>query len=298
MPDVCAIAALYPEWLERGQGAVNFLAVPDLPTDVRNTAFDLPGGVIRDADIGTIRRIDDWKDTVIRNAVSEDVAHAWYEGDVPLHPWDGKTEPQPGPFDDEGKYSWVKAPRYEGAPTEVGPLAAVLAGYAQGAHIDQKVGGCGAHQHQLTVQKELWPPRFCGQRSAGTQRGRFERACSSTLPISTGSRCLITSPAATDACTTRRRFRRAKSAVLAFTKHRGERCRTGWSSRTERSPTTRPSSPRHGTRARATIAGQSGPYEASIRGPPGHRRGTPPRNYPSGPRLRSMYGVRLPYTHA
>ncbi len=138
VPDVCAIAALYPEWLERGMGASNFLAVPDLPTDPRNTTFDLPGGVITDMNLAGVRPIKDWSDPTLRKAVTEDVTHAWYEGDAPQHPWQGETIPKPGPFEDEGKYSWVKAPRYEGRPTEVGPLAAVLTGYAQGHTLTKK----------------------------------------------------------------------------------------------------------------------------------------------------------------
>jgi hydrogenase large subunit len=35
-------------------------------------------------------------------------------------------------FQDEGKYSWIKSPRFQGKPMQVGPLAQVLAGYAKG----------------------------------------------------------------------------------------------------------------------------------------------------------------------
>ncbi len=55
------------------------------------------------------------------------------------HPWDGETDwnytgPQP-PFDQldtDGKYSWLKAPRYNGQPMEVGPLARMVVAYAAG----------------------------------------------------------------------------------------------------------------------------------------------------------------------
>lgn len=137
-PDVCAIAGLYPDWLERGQGATNFLAVPDLPTDPRNTAFDLPGGVITELDLAGLRPITDWRDATLRGAVTEDVTHAWYKADGPQHPWKGTTDPAPGPFEPEGKYSWVKAPRYEGRVTEVGPLASVLVAYVQGHGLTRK----------------------------------------------------------------------------------------------------------------------------------------------------------------
>ncbi len=36
------------------------------------------------------------------------------------------------------KYSWVKSPRYKGQPMQVGPLAQVLVGYAQGHPLTRK----------------------------------------------------------------------------------------------------------------------------------------------------------------
>jgi Ni,Fe-hydrogenase I large subunit len=76
-------------------------------------------------------------------AVAETVARSWYSysgGDgALLPPYDGQTVPKytgpkppytminPGA---NGKYSWLKAPRYDKAAYEVGPLARVLVGYA------------------------------------------------------------------------------------------------------------------------------------------------------------------------
>jgi [NiFe] hydrogenase large subunit len=65
--------------------------------------------------------------------VAEDVVRAWYENDTARHPFNGKTQPQHGDYSpDKGKYSWFKAPRYEGEPCEVGPLARALVSYATG----------------------------------------------------------------------------------------------------------------------------------------------------------------------
>lgn len=36
--DTAVIAAFYPEWLERGQGAVNYLSAPEFPTDGKTAA--------------------------------------------------------------------------------------------------------------------------------------------------------------------------------------------------------------------------------------------------------------------
>jgi [NiFe] hydrogenase large subunit len=64
--------------------------------------------------------------------VTEHVAHSWYGGSKDRHPFQGKTDPNYTDYNPKGKYSWLKAPRYDGAPCEVGPLARVLVAYAKG----------------------------------------------------------------------------------------------------------------------------------------------------------------------
>jgi len=138
VPDVCAIAGLYPEWFSYGAGVTNYLSVPDLPLDGKNTKFELPGGFIPNGDLSKMVPITGQKDETWRRAVTEDSAHAWYKGSGPLHPWKGETDPEPTEWDESKKYSWVKAPRYNGQPAQVGPLANVLAGYAAGNPLMRK----------------------------------------------------------------------------------------------------------------------------------------------------------------
>ncbi len=136
--DACLLAAYYPEWFRYGRGVANYLAVPDLPVDEKATQFDLPGGVIIDGNLGSMRPIQNWRDEAIRSAVAEDVTHAWYQGEGAQRPWQGKTDPDYTDFRDDGKYSWVKAPRYDGHPMQVGPLANVLVGYASSHPLTRK----------------------------------------------------------------------------------------------------------------------------------------------------------------
>src|SRR5262249_41283232 len=110
----------------------NYLAVPDLPRDGRATQFDLPGGWFLDGERGGVRRISGSRDDAFRKSVVEDVTHAWYKGRGPQHPWQGETEPDYTDFQDTGKYTWVKAPRFQGKPMQVGPLGNLLVGYGQG----------------------------------------------------------------------------------------------------------------------------------------------------------------------
>jgi hydrogenase large subunit len=137
-PDACAIAGFYPEWFDIGAGVRNYLAVPDLPTDPASTTFDLPGGTIFDGNIESVRRISGARDDYFRQGVVEDVTHAWYKGRGPQHPWKGETDPDYTDFQDEGKYTWVKAPRFEGKPMQVGPLSNILIGYASQHELTRK----------------------------------------------------------------------------------------------------------------------------------------------------------------
>ncbi len=138
LPDVCAVGALYAEWLNYGSGVTNYLAVPDMPLDTRGDSFDLPGGTIFDGDLSSVKVFKSFKDPYFRDNVAECIAHSWYEGDWTRHPFEEDTVPQYTDFNDSGKYSWVKAPRFDGRPMQVGPLAQVLVGYASGHKLTQK----------------------------------------------------------------------------------------------------------------------------------------------------------------
>ncbi len=131
-PDVCAIAGMYPEWFGYGAGVTNYLSVPDLPLDTKSTQYDLPGGTIFNGDLASYKPIQGQKDEYWRKGVTESSAHSYYKGSDPLHPFKGETDPDFTDWQADGKYSWVKSPRFEGKPMQVGPLANVLCGVAAG----------------------------------------------------------------------------------------------------------------------------------------------------------------------
>ena len=79
--DVCAVAAMYPEWFKIGSGVRNYLAVPDLPLDSQGSAYDLPGGYIRDGDLAGVKSIQNRVGSDLPASVTEDVMHAYYQGD-------------------------------------------------------------------------------------------------------------------------------------------------------------------------------------------------------------------------
>jgi hydrogenase large subunit len=130
--DVPAVGAFYLDWAGIGGGVNNYLTVPDCPQDAKGTVFDLPGGYIENGDINSMKPITTFGDAYFRDGVAESSKHSWYTGGDALHPWVGETEPEYTDFQDEGKYSWVKAPTFYGKRAEVGPLADVLVGVASG----------------------------------------------------------------------------------------------------------------------------------------------------------------------
>jgi hydrogenase large subunit len=132
LADTCLLAAYYPEYLHLGKGVANYLAVPDLPLDAKASKFDLPGGVIMNGNLAGVRPIVNWQDAEFRKAVTEDSARAWYQGGGRLPPYKGEQVPDYTDFNPDAKYTWVKAPRYNGNPMQTGPLATVLVGYASG----------------------------------------------------------------------------------------------------------------------------------------------------------------------
>ncbi len=132
MTDVPAIGAFYLDWAGIGGGVNNYLTVPDCPIDTSGNEFLLPGGYIDNGDLATIKPIKTFGDAYFRDGVAESSKHSWYKGGAALHPWDGETEPDYTDFQDEGQYSWVKAPTFYGKRAEVGPLADVLVGVASG----------------------------------------------------------------------------------------------------------------------------------------------------------------------
>jgi hydrogenase large subunit len=131
--DVAAIGAFYADWTNYGAGVTNYLSVPEMPLDTMGTEFELPGGYITDGDLASFKPITSFQDSYFEGGVQESSKHAWYEsGKGALHPYDGETVPEYTDFQDDGKYSWVKAPTFYGKRAQVGPLANVLCMAAAG----------------------------------------------------------------------------------------------------------------------------------------------------------------------
>jgi len=141
IPDLMAIAGFYKDWGAIGGGLENYLVYGDLPTNGYNdvSSFKFPRGIIMGRDLSMVHEVN----TKDPEQIKEYIAHSYYDykagNEAGLHPWDGETKlnytgPKP-PYDQlnvEDKYSWLKTPRWQGNPMEVGPLSRMLVGYASG----------------------------------------------------------------------------------------------------------------------------------------------------------------------
>ncbi len=111
IPDVQAVAGAYGDWLDIGRGCKNLLSYGLFPISDQTDDQFFKRGAWTDGKAGTV---DVGK-------ITEDVKYAWYADESSgRHPSAGQTFPDPKK---ETGYSWLKAPRYEGKPHEVGPLA-------------------------------------------------------------------------------------------------------------------------------------------------------------------------------
>jgi [NiFe] hydrogenase large subunit/hydrogenase large subunit len=140
IPDLLAVAPFYLDWaaIGGGNGEFDFMSFGDFPTAAGQRREDmwLKPGLVSPKDFPTVHPVK-------AEDITEEITHSWYSyaggDDVALNPFEGETTENftgPNPpykeLDTDGKYSWVKAPRYAGRPVEVGPLARMLVGYAQG----------------------------------------------------------------------------------------------------------------------------------------------------------------------
>ncbi len=139
LPDVYMAGTMYAdEALDgTGGGLKSYLVYGGFRLDdtgFYKSSLLFPSGVVLNGDLSKVVEFDPAK-------VAEDVTHSWYEGDKPLHPFDGKTVPKYTGFgkkengiaylDTKGKYSWIKSPIYDDKRVEVGPLARMVVGFAK-----------------------------------------------------------------------------------------------------------------------------------------------------------------------
>lgn len=99
-----------------GAGPGNYLAYGAFPQDDEGKNSLYKAGVIMDNKLDGVQALNPKK-------ITESVTSSWYREGTGGHPEEEQTEVD---LDKAGAYSFVKAPRYDGRPMEVGPLARML----------------------------------------------------------------------------------------------------------------------------------------------------------------------------
>lgn len=118
LPNIISISKQYKEYFNIGEGYTNYLAFAHFP-DENGENHMFTGGFVSD---GKYEKIDLKK-------IAEDTRYSYYQDNTKkLTPIDYAT------FKEEqlkknGKYSWSKAPRYDGKVVEVGPIAKIITTY-------------------------------------------------------------------------------------------------------------------------------------------------------------------------
>ncbi|WP_292657794.1 nickel-dependent hydrogenase large subunit [Nitratifractor sp.] len=138
LADIAMAGTVYADEALDGTGAglKNYMAYGGFrldDNDFYKASLLFPGGVVLNGDLSKVYPFDQAK-------VTEDVTHSWYDAPAPQHPFDGTTNPHYTGLEKksdglaylktEEKYSWIKAPVYDGHRVEVGPLARMVVGVA------------------------------------------------------------------------------------------------------------------------------------------------------------------------
>lgn len=134
LPDMKMLVFAYKDEIASrdGRGSGNFMACGGYEFANNQKLFE--GGVIIGHDYKNIKEFDEAK-------ITEEASRSWYEDETPKKPLDESTVPkytdlnEDGSLKTDGKYSWIKTPRYDGKPMEVGPLARMLVGYLKESKI-------------------------------------------------------------------------------------------------------------------------------------------------------------------
>ncbi len=123
LPDTIALARFYQDHLHMGASHNNFLSYGAFNLDsaeidqTKRKRLFLQGFVSADSSY----------EPLDISQINEQLKYSWYSQEYSgLHPALEKTE-----IDEKKKngYSWIKAPRYKGMPSEVGPLARIVVSF-------------------------------------------------------------------------------------------------------------------------------------------------------------------------
>ncbi|MCU0651318.1 MAG: nickel-dependent hydrogenase large subunit, partial [Candidatus Omnitrophica bacterium] len=146
LPDVLGVAQVYSDYKRIGVGYGNLLAYGGFPLDGQGKEKLFKAGRVAE---GKTMDFDPGK-------ITEDVKYSRYkDSNTGKKPSEGMTEPE---AEKAGSYSWLKAPRYDGQPYEVGPLARmwVNGDYRQGVSVIDRHAARVIEAKKIADAMEQW----------------------------------------------------------------------------------------------------------------------------------------------
>ncbi len=148
LPDAERLASLYSDYFFIGRGYGNLLSYGAFELDNAGASKLFQPGRIA----GGGGAVQPFSET----AITEDVTRSWYSNaDNGLHPSAGETNAQ---YPKPSAYSWLKAPRYAGAPYECGPLARMWMNgeYTNGVSVMDRIRARACEARKLALAMRDW----------------------------------------------------------------------------------------------------------------------------------------------
>jgi hydrogenase large subunit len=146
IPDVLAVAELFPEYYEIGAGCGNLLAYGVFDLDAAGAEKLLARGRYTEGESSTVDPGD----------ITEYVKYSRYtSASGGLNPANGATEPHP---EKAHAYSWLKSPRYLDKVHEAGPLARmwVNGDYTNGISVLDRLAARALETQKVAVAMDGW----------------------------------------------------------------------------------------------------------------------------------------------
>lgn len=156
LADTVMLAKLYPEVLTFGKGCGRYIAWgvfegPDWPYG-DNYTEQMLNRYLPMAVLDEQFQASD----VQENLITEYMGRSWYKGSETYTSPYFVTDPDFTEYNVDDRYSWVKAPAYDGKPMEAGSMARIFAAYARGVpfikeQVDAVLGILGAKPGDLAA---------------------------------------------------------------------------------------------------------------------------------------------------
>jgi len=118
-PDILAVAKTFPETAKMGKSYGNYLAFGLMEESDDGKKRWFPSGVV----------ISDKLEELDPAKIVEFTKYSSFKDRPGKDPYNGITDPDPNK---KGAYTWLKAPRYNNLPMEVGPAARLAVAYKKG----------------------------------------------------------------------------------------------------------------------------------------------------------------------